>query len=291
MAEAEQEVEKLESKASVEQQEAATKLGWIAPRSYRGAAERFIDADKFLERGETVLPIVKQQLKATRDELAALQTSAVETRTALEEANKALAAIELRHTVDKQRAVEEAKKSVKAALAKASEAGDHEGVAELTEELVELNTAIEEAPKKEEPKKEAPKAPEISPELKDWMAENLWFGKDKKMTAYCMGAGEEARDAGDKTKGRAFYDKIGAETLEFFGKAPKVERDSKVEGSRGGANNSRQSGKRDFASLPAEARAACQADTRQFVGEGKIYKTAADWHAAYAAEYYRQEGA
>lgn len=284
-------VEKIESKATAEQQASAAALGWIAPQSFRGDPTRFIDADKFLERGEVVLPIVKRQLKETRDELDTIRKTAAETKAALDEATEALKDINLRHSVEKQRAVEEAKKSIKAALAKASEAGDHEGVAELTEQMVELNTATEEAPKKEEPKKEAPKAAEISPELKDWMAENPWFGNNRKMTAYCMGAGEDLRAAGDTTQGRAFYDKVGAETKAFFDRTePKEPAESKVEGARGG-NGARQGGKKGFAALPADAKAACQADTRNFVGAGKQYKTADEWHNAYAAEYFRQENA
>lgn len=285
--------EKIESKASPEQQAEAAKLGWVDPRSYRGDPARFVDADRYLERGEIVLPIVKRQNKELRDQLTQMQTVQAQTNDALAEAQEALKEINLRHSVEKQRAVEEAKKSVVEALAAANEAGDHKGAAELTSQLVELNAPLEE-PKKEEKKveKAESKAPEISPELKSWMGENDWYGKDRRMTAYCMGVAEDLRAQGDKTQGKEFFEKCGEETLAFFDKGKRAEpRESKVEASRGGANNTRSGGKTGFAALPTEARAACQADTRNFVGPTKQYKTADEWHAAYAAEYFRQENA
>ena len=51
----------VESAAAPEVQAEAEKLGWIPATRYKGDAERFVDADEFIKRGETVLPIVKEQ--------------------------------------------------------------------------------------------------------------------------------------------------------------------------------------------------------------------------------------
>lgn len=286
MAEADNEVA-LESKAPPEIQTEAEKQGWIPPTRFRGDPERFIDADAYLRRGEEVLPIVKAQLKDTRAELETLRTTAAETKEALAEAQEALKMIEARHTVETQKKVDEAKAAVKDALKKASEAGDHEAVAELTEQMVELRDAGKADAEEKVEKKEAPKPPVLSPEFLAWKADNPWFEKDRKRTAFALGAGEDLRANGDTSQGRAFYDKITAEVEAFFDRREPLE--DKVEGSRGGANGaSARGGKKSFDSMPAEAKAACTSDTKKFVGEGKLFKTATEWHNYYAAEYFKE---
>ena len=287
MAEADTQETTLESKCPPEVQEKAEREGWIPPARFRGDPARFTDADEYLRRGEEVLPIVKAQLKDTKAELENLRAVAAETKAALAQAQETLADIEARHTVDKQRAIDEAKASVKEALKRASEAGDHEAVAELTEQMVELREAGKVEEKKEEKKDEPAKTPEISPELVAWKKDNPWFETDRKKTHFAMGVAEELRANGDTSKGREFFDKVSTEVEAFFGE--KEAPTSKVEGNRGSSGTRSAAGKKSFDALPAEAKAACQADTRKFVGEGKRFKTAAEWHDYYAGVYFSQE--
>lgn len=278
----------VESAASAEQQAAAKEMGWIPPEKFKGDPERFVDADEYLKRGEEVLPIVKQQLRRTREEMATLHASHVQTQEALKAATQALHDIEARHTVETQRAVDEAKAQTKAALARASEAGDHDAVAELTERMVELRKEAPAAEKKEEPK--AAEVPQTTSEFEEWKEENPWYGKDRRKTALAIGIAEELRANGDKTSGRAFFDKVAEEVSKTLD-APKDPPADKVEGSRNGTGDTRQSAKKGFNALPADAKAACTADTNRFVGAGKRFKTAAEWHNYYAEVYFNSQGA
>lgn len=275
----------VESKATPEAQAEAEKIGWIPPTRFKGDPERFIDADEYIERGQTVLPIVKEQNKRLHSELEAVRAESRRTAAALQQAQRAIEQMEERHTVATQKAVENARLQLKQQLAAASEAGDHEGVAELTDQLVLMNKAEVKAEKKAETP--PPFVPD--PDLVAWNADNPWYGKDKRKTALALGIAQELREAGEKSVGRAFYDKVGAEveaTLEV--KEPPT---SKVEGARNGSDNEPRNagGKKGYASLPADAKAACDADSRQFVGPTKRYKTVAEWRSRYAEIYF--EGA
>lgn len=275
----------VESVATAEAQAAAEKMGWIPPARFRGDPERFIDADQYIERGETVLPIVKEHNKRLQAELEALRGESSKTAQALVAAQEAIEQIELRHSVATQRAVERARAEVKEQLALASEAGDHRGVAELTDQLTQLNKAEEKA--EEKPKVAAPAKFVPPADLAEWNEENPWFGKDKRKTALALGIAQELREGGERSTGRAFFDLVKEEVDKTLGGKEAPPRSDKVEGARnGGSEEGRGSSRKGYASLPADAKAQCDTDARQFVGPGKRYKTQDEWRKSYAELYF-----
>lgn len=278
----------LESAADSAMQSKAEKMGWIPPSRYKGDPERYIDADAYIERGETVLPIVKEQNKRLQADLQNLRAESARTAAALKAAQDAIDQIEERHSVATQKAVENAREELKAQLVAASESGDHVGVAELTDKLTQLKVA--EAAPAGQPKPQAPAPFVPAPELAEWNKENPWFGTDRRKTSLALGIAQELREGGEKSTGREFFDLVTSELNKTsFGEAEPV-RASKVEGGRNGSEvESRASGKRTFSSLPADAKAACDADARQFVGPNKRYKTKEEWRSRYAELYF--EGA
>jgi hypothetical protein len=276
----------VESSAPPDVQKQAEQMGWIPPSRFRGDPERFVDADTYIKRGEEVLPIVREQNKRLHTELDAVKADAAKTQAALKAAQTAIDQMEERHTVATQKAVEDARKQLKAQLAAASEAGDHEGVAELTDKLTLMSTA--EAPAAKAPV--ATPTPPVfvpPPELIEWNSENPWFGQDKRKTALALAVAQELRDGGETSQGRTFFDKVLVEVDKTLGvQAP---RGDKVEGARGGSDGgeARSSGRgKGYAALPADAKSACDAEARRFVGEGKKYKTQADWRNRYAEIYF-----
>ncbi len=273
----------VESQAPADVQRQAEEMGWIPPGRFKGDPERFVDADVYIKRGEEVLPIVREQNKRLHAELNGVKQQAQQTTAALKAAQDAISQMEERHTVATQRAVEDAKRQVKAQLAAASEAGDHDGVAELTDKLVQMNAV--------EPVKAAPPPPvqEFSPpaDLVEWNAENPWFGVSKRKTALALAIAQEFRDAGDMSTGRPFYEKVGAEVDKELG--VQQPRGDKVDGGRNGSGDGEgrsANGRKSYASLPADARSACDAESRRFVGEGKKYKTQQEWRNRYAEIYF-----
>ena len=274
--------ETLESVATSEQQTRAEAMGWIPPTRYKGDPTRYIDADAFLERGETVMPILKENNKRLQAEIAVLRETSGKQTAALVAAQDAIEHIEERHSVETQKAVERARAEVKRQLAEASREGDHEGVAELTDQLTLLNKAEAKA----EAKVEAVPAFEPPPELREWNAENAWFGTDKRKTALALGIAQELRDGGELAVGRVFFDKVKAEMEAMLGEA-QGKAPGKVEGARNGTEGDTSTrGKKSFSAMPKDAQEACDADARQFVGPTKRYKTLADWRSQYATIYF-----
>jgi hypothetical protein len=282
----------VESQASPELQKEAEAMGWIPPARFRGDVDRFVDAEEYIKRGETVLPIVKEQNRRLHSEVAELRTKSATQESALAAATKAIEEIEERHSVETAKAVEAAKRQLKAQLAQASEAGDHDAVAEITSRMVDLKAADDKA-KAEKPAAAVvvtkPETYEAPPELKAWNARNEWFGTNKRKTALALAIAQELRDGGETSVGEIFFDKIAVEVNKELGIAEP--RGDKVEGGRNGSGDDARSGARGgkgFANLPPEAKQACDADSKKFVGEGKRYKTQQEWRTRYAELYFEQ---
>ena len=277
------------STAEPDVQARAEKMGWIPPARFKGDPEGFVDAQDYLERGETVLPIVKAQNRRLESEVARLQASDAATKAALAKANEAIEEMQERHSVETQKAIERARKEVKEQLALASEAGDHAGVAELTDKLTQMTAAEKEAKEEKKEVAAAPAAYVPPAELVEWNAENTWFGKDRRKTALALGIAQELREGGDKSIGREFFDKVTAELEKTLGgREEEATPASKVEGARNGSDVDNRAGSRKgYSSLPSDAKAACDADARQFVGPNKKYKTQAEWRSRYAELYFQ----
>jgi hypothetical protein len=279
----------VESKATPEIRKQAEQLGWIPPERFKGDPARYVDADLYLERGETILPIVREHNKRLHGEVAALKAQNTEIQQALKVATTAIAEIEERHTVSTQKAVERAKEQVIAQLAAASEAGDHEAHALLTSKLVDLQ-ATSVTPVKPVVTPAAPAAFVPPPDLAEWNAENPWFGKDKRKTALALGIAQELREGGETSTGRAFFDKVSAEMEVTLPSGRSTEpAPSKVEGGANGSGGDTRAsarGGKSYNDLPSEAKAACDADSERFVGAKKQYKTVAEWRARYAEIYF-----
>lgn len=287
-----EQLERVESACDEATQKTAEQQGWIPATRYRGEAEHFVDADEFIKRGETVLPIVKKQLASTRAELAAVTRQAAETQTALARANKAIDDINERHTVETQKAVDRAIAGVKAQIVAASEANDHEAVAELTDSLIELRKEPPVVEKKEAAAAtvvEQPILPEIKEAFDSWRADNPIFDKDPDYKAFIFAAGERLRREGDRTVGRAFFDKCQEIVDKKFKREEPPAQEDRTDGGRHGEGASRAGGKKSFASLPADAKKACKDMERGRVGKGMRYETAAAWQAEYARIYYKDE--
>lgn len=276
----------VESKASPEVQAEAQKMGWIPPERYKKAPEQFVDADEFVERGKVVIPILKETNKRLAAELEATKQESLAQRSAVTQLQNSVAAMEERHAVELQKTRERTREEVKAQLAAASADGDHEAVAELTERLVKINA--EPAKPAAKPAVTPPAPAPIDPDLKAWNAENAWFGTDKRKTALALAIAQELREGGESSVGRVFYEKVAAEVDASMGAKEVQTPASKVEGSRNGAGGDgpRSGAKKGYDALPREAREACDADTRNFVGPTKRYKTVAEWRTRYAEIYH-----
>lgn len=154
--------------------------------------------------------------------------------------------------------------------------------------------------------------PAENPVFVAWKAENPWFGTDPVRTSLATGIGQQIRQTADgKTlQGRAFFDRVSEEVNKFFdihrqaagGGGSNGNGTSKVEGAGGGngaggggsgggsgsGGGNGSSASQTYASLPADAKAACDKFALTLVGEGRAFKTIDDWRKHYVKQYHEQ---
>lgn len=278
----------LESKADPEVQTQAQRLGWIPPERYKGDPERFVDAEEFLRRGEEVLPIIKKQKAQLESDVGRLSGEVSHLKEIITKNQEAMAALEEYHTSETKRKVAQVRKELKSEIMRASEAGDHAALAEATDQLSQLNEKVEdtETPALRKPAA-APPPQSLDPDFVAWAEDTGWYGTDRRRTALANAVALELREGGEKSKGRDFLDLVAAEVeKELPVRRRTPPNPEKVSGGRPG--NGSGGGRKAYADLPPEAKSACDSFADQLVGEGRRYKTLAEWRSKYTKDYFEE---
>jgi hypothetical protein len=286
MADQETEVNEIE-------QEAAS-MGWVPQEKFKGDPDKWIPADEFVEKGRHVVPIMRANNDRMRRELLTRDTQIGTLQSQLDDLRKQFDTLDSHYAEASKRAITEAKNKLIADLKSAREEGDTDKEQALLDQLDEVrdterqNKAAQ--AKKFEEKKDPPGAytEQLDPDTRAFMEENPWFDSDKKRTKAYLRVVEDMRDEGVTSKGKAFLDEA-LERLEEqeSGEPHEPQRpNSKVE--TGNARGGNRSSSKSFASLPADAKAACRADAEILVGPNKKFKEMKDWEAEYARIYYSQ---
>lgn len=283
--------------------EKAKQIGWKDPKEWKGSPPKngFVKAKEYLERAETVIPIMRSENKKLKDELA---ESRAELKTFKDEMKVTVANMAKMSKValDRQRAQLEDKYSV--AIDAATEVGDKEQVRKLREaerkDLKEFDAVAEEAAEKktEEGKKDVNGAlpKEVQDTIGHWIGENAWYSSDPEMQAVANAYhGKLLKDKPgltlaenlDETRkyvAKRYPEKFKVEDDEGDDEKPargsRVEGGSRVAGGGGGSK---------FSKLPADAKA--QAD--KFIKEDGLFlekgedpvKDLAKARERYAADY------
>lgn len=271
----------------------ARKIGWRPEGEFRGQKESWVDAKTYLERGQTVLPILRAENRHLKEQLTGLQTEAQTTKQALAEATAAIQELKNFNSEIAKTNVKAQKEAIVSQLAEANAAGNHEEAAQLTNKLSELNASLAGAaarPAVKEPVKETPAQPVLSTEVKQWLADNPWFGTDKMRTSIAYGAAEELKSQGRKPD-LSFYEDMGKRVEEIMPTENTQRRNapgrvSASNGSDGGGGGPRG---KTFADLPAEAKAVCDRQgTEKLVGKGKTFETKEAWRQHYVNLYFSE---
>ena len=254
---------------------------------FKGDAAKFVEPEEYIERGERVLPIVREHNKKLEAELRQTQADLRESLELQRASAEAIQALKTSHEADVQRQVDLTRKRILEEIKAARENGDVDKEFELRDDLEELPAAkSKEAP----PAKPAAKAPAYTPEFLAWQVDNDWYGKDMRKTALADGIAVELRnDSKNATLiGRPFYDAVGAEIEAYLNPTRKQ---NKVEGgggnSFGGPKDDSGGVGKTYADLPAEAKAQCKLDVKALVGKGRAYATEAEYQKQYAEQYFR----
>ena len=250
--------------------------GWVAQEEFRGSENDWVDAETFVRRGKEIMPILRKNNEKLLKELGEAKKMAEEAR----ESAKEFREYQKQQFEKKAKDLEGQLEQLKQAKRDAITQGDGDRAIAIDDAMDDLKEQRIEA--KEELKAAEAKAAEVpqvtaDPILNSWMDKNDWFGKDARMTGIANGLGVSLRQENPNLNGQAFLDKLDAELQEVFPeKFGKKRTPNPMEGSPNGtARPSVSSGKKTYANLPAEARAACD----KFVKQGLMTKE------AYVAEY------
>jgi hypothetical protein len=283
--------------------EKAKQIGWKDPSEWKGSPPKngFVKAKQYLERAETVIPIMRSENKKLKDELAEakadLKTFKEGTAKTIENMSRMT-----KVALDRQRAQLEDKYSV--AIDAAAEVGDKEQVRKLRDaerkDLKEFDAAAEEVAedKTEKGKKDVNAAlpKDVQDTIGHWIGENTWYSTDPEMQMVANAHhGKLLKDKPGLTLAenleetrkyvaRRYPEKFKVDDDESDDEKPargsRVEGGSRVAGGGGGSR---------FAKLPADAKA--QAD--KFIKEDGLFlekgedpvKDLAKARERYAADY------
>lgn len=266
----------------------ARNLGWVPQEDFRGDTSRWVDAETFVERGHTIMPILKKTnerldgtVRQQAEEIARLKTLFNASQESIQELQNV-------HKDATRAAVEKARKDVMAELKDAKQSGDIDREMALTEELADLKVqqATADAAKPAKVQLAAPTPETPHPDFPAWMEENKWFGVDQRKTLRAMGIAQELRAEPeyDSLQGKPFFDKIMSVMDERSG-GPRTSKVAEPRGSGGGGG---QAGKRAFNDLPPDAKETCDRQGRKLVGEGRAFKDMGAWRQYYTNLYYSE---
>lgn len=161
----------------------AREMGWKPLAEYRGPPGKWQPAAQFIERGENILPIVRQQNRALTERLGKLEGEVTGLRTTAQEQLQIIRDLREMGRTAGQRGYDRAMSEIKANQRKAVAAGDTETYDQLVQQAEALAserpTATEPAPRAAEEPAARPPAPQMSEAIKQFTADNPWFSTSK----------------------------------------------------------------------------------------------------------------
>ena len=262
----------------------AKALGWAPLEEWRGDPSIWVDAEEFVRRGHSVMPILKQNNKELVSKLSATQGELLQVKAALSEMSESVKALTTFQATEVKRQVEAKVDAIRAELREARRSGDEERVDALEDRLDTAKDELKAVPTPA-PASSPTSAPTPEPWAVAFAEENKdWFGsgpgKDRRRTAMLLAIADELKET-TALRGGPLLAKAKEEMERQFagtGSPPKAEGGS----SSGGGAPPSSPNARTYAALPPEAKTACDQQERQMVGPKKPFKTQAEWRKYYA---------
>lgn len=243
----------------------AREMGWVPEAEFKGdkRPKKFLSAEEFVERGETMIPILRKQLK--------------DQETKFEERIGRMEKVHGKTVEQLQRQHQKEIESLKAERREAIKAGDADKVEKLDEQIDELKEA---GP---EPKLSGAALDKHNEKVqKDWIAANSWYETNEEMAAFALGFSQQL--AG-KNPDITIEDNLAQVDAAMRKKYPEHFGEKKPTGANGhapvdsgGDFNGAPPARKDslYAKLPKEAQTQCDKDIK-----AGIYKDKESWAKVY----------
>lgn len=258
-----------------EAEQEARSQGWVPKEEFKGDPEGWVDAEKFVERGEKIAAIATKKAKEIEIELKELKKAREEDKKTFGEFKQYLDDVRVKEKEAWENWHKTEMANIKAAKKEAIKEGDNEKLAEIEEYKDTVEEKYKEA-------KEKQKEPDVKTEthdnsaFKDWIKENSWYKDDEDLRIYADGYGATLQG---KYIGEEFLTKVSERVKEKFPDKfsnPNREKSNTVEG----AGGHKQSKGKTFDDLPPHAKAACNKFCNTIPGFTKEqYLKDVDWNA------------
>lgn len=229
----------------VKVEEKARKMGWTPKEEFKGDPDKWRDAASFVERGETMVPILKKTVEKQDRKIAELEKSI-----------KEFAEF---HSKTEQRAYQKAFNDLKSRQIEAVSAGNAQAFIAIDQEIAELQKEASESPKISVPKQD-----DSNPAYEEWVKRNRWAEEDAELAAYAETQADFMRKRGDKREGIEFLDAVKERVKKEYPDKFSNPRRSAAPSVETGSPAQRKGGGKTYADLPAEAKAACDKFVKQF---------------------------
>jgi hypothetical protein len=224
-----EEVQEIEKKAR--------RLGWVPKDEFRGDETRWIDADKFVERGETEIPLMRNDISRLHKQIDEMQGTFKE--------------FSEYHRQTEKRAYDRARADIEAEMKAAVSEGDLEKYDKANKELNDLK-----------PPPEQTNTQPVDPLFTQWHATNQWYNKDVWMTADADKVSNVLANSRSDLQGIDLYNEVTKEIVKKYPESFSNPR--RNEPDELGNPPSGPSGKKNYANMDKEARDTCD----RFVKEG-----------------------
>lgn len=267
-------------------------LGWVPEDDFRGDKTKWVDAETFVKRGKEQLPILLENNRRLKGEVARLNGKVGQLEQLFEGSQEAILELKNFHEETFNARVKAEKERLQEQIVAARENDDVRGELEARDKLDSLKDEVRDLTTKPKPKGEAPpkkkdppQGEADTPEFQAWRAANPWFLTDQRKAAMTFGLAQQLRAENPEVIGKDFFDlldKAIEETMPTRKPTP-----GKVDPPRNGGGSG--GGGKGYASLPADAKEVCDRQAKSFVGANKAFKTAKEWQDHYAKVYYDKD--
>ena len=205
----------------------AKAMGHSSKEDWRGKPEDWVDAKTFLERADSVMPILRERNKKLEEKLSRVE----------ERQNKLVKEL-----------IEKEVRAVKAQQKEAVKQGDEEAFEQADKALVELNKQKQEVGTQKD-----------DPVFAQWQEDNPWYTSDFEKHDFANRYAEFLNGTG--VYGKEMLDKVAAEVKSKFNKNPRQDKPNDTQ--QGGQQPKK--GGRSYHDLPSDAKAACDRFVKQGV--------------------------
>ena len=236
----------------------AMDTGWIPEAEFKGDKSKWRPADKWVERGRTLIPIIKSQVKDYRTEIDTLKST-------IESQKKTTEKLIKMSTLVGEQAYERAKRELTEKQMAAVREGDVDAFTAIEKEKENLkrpDPIVEEVP------------PTETPLFSEWHKNNSWYRKigtsegDEDLTMYADSFSYNLRAKNPGMTDTELYQKTSENVKEVFAyKFTNQQRELPSLVDSGGIGGIQQDvNAKTYANLPADAKAQCNV----FIKDGTI---------------------